>query len=102
MNPYPFVGLNHFTVPVAISVSSVERTQYGSGPKATRTAINRLLTMIPVDRPLDCDWHSGAVFDDLPLVLRSAYLRLGARPIRGKTKSPSLRPRSNFHRAATN
>jgi hypothetical protein len=23
MNPYPFVGLNHFTVPVAISVSNV-------------------------------------------------------------------------------
>jgi hypothetical protein len=40
MNPYPFVGLNHFTVPVAISVSNVDRAQYGSRPSATRTAID--------------------------------------------------------------
>jgi hypothetical protein len=39
MNPYPFVGLNHFTVPVAISVSNVDRAQYGSRPRTTRAAI---------------------------------------------------------------
>src|SRR5262249_38397448 len=32
MNPYPFVGLNHFTVPVAISVSNVDRDNTGSAP----------------------------------------------------------------------
>src|SRR6516225_8811150 len=41
INPYPFVGLNHFTVPVGISVSNVDRAQYGSRPSRTRTAINR-------------------------------------------------------------
>src|SRR5262249_7401446 len=39
MNPYPFVGLNHFTVPVAISVSNVGRAQYRWRPSTTRTAI---------------------------------------------------------------
>jgi len=39
MNPYPFVGLNHFTVPVAISVSNVDRAQYGLHPGTTRAAI---------------------------------------------------------------
>jgi hypothetical protein len=28
MNPYPFVGLNHFTVPEAISISVEDRAQY--------------------------------------------------------------------------
>jgi hypothetical protein len=39
MNPYPFVGLNHFTVPVAISVSNLDRARYGSRPSTTRAAI---------------------------------------------------------------
>ena len=39
MNPYPFVGLNHFTAPVAISVSNVDCAQYGSRLGATRAAI---------------------------------------------------------------
>jgi hypothetical protein len=30
MNPYPFVGLNHFTVPVGISVSNVDSVIIGS------------------------------------------------------------------------
>ena len=38
MNPYPFVELNHFTVPVAISVSKAD--QHSSRPSATRIAIN--------------------------------------------------------------
>jgi hypothetical protein len=29
MNPYPFVGLNHFTVPVAISVSKADQHNIG-------------------------------------------------------------------------
>jgi hypothetical protein len=28
MNPYPFVGLNHFTVPEAISISVEDGAQY--------------------------------------------------------------------------
>src|SRR5580658_3571202 len=41
MNPYPFVGLNHFTVPVAISASSVARARYRPRPGGTRIAINQ-------------------------------------------------------------
>jgi len=48
MNPYPFVGLNHFTVPVAISVSNVDRAQYGSRPGTTRAAIG-----LPAAAPTD-------------------------------------------------
>src|SRR6516162_2751661 len=38
MNPYPFVGLNHFTVPVAISASNISDLPYGGLPNATRAA----------------------------------------------------------------
>src|SRR5580700_11070352 len=40
MNPYPFVGLNHFTVPVATSASSVARARYRRRPNETRIAVN--------------------------------------------------------------
>src|ERR1700683_1324746 len=33
MNPYPFVGLNHFTVPVAICVSNVGGATIGGLPR---------------------------------------------------------------------
>src|ERR1700678_3558819 len=38
MNPYPFVGLNHFTVPVAISFSNADRARYRPGASTTRIA----------------------------------------------------------------
>src|SRR5208282_4944924 len=37
MKPYPLVALNHFTVPVAISVSNVDGAQYRQRPRTTRT-----------------------------------------------------------------
>jgi len=47
-NPYPFVGLNYFTVPVGISVPNVDRAQYGSRPSRTRTMLNRLILGAPI------------------------------------------------------
>jgi hypothetical protein len=43
MDPYPFVGLNNFTVPVAISTSSLECGRYGPRLCATRIALDLLI-----------------------------------------------------------
>jgi hypothetical protein len=45
MNPYPFVGLNHLTVPVAISVPNVERGHYLSRSSTTRTGMALLVAL---------------------------------------------------------
>src|SRR6516162_10243909 len=42
MNPYPLVGLNHFTVPVAISASNIGGVTYGGLPDTTRAAGSHL------------------------------------------------------------
>src|SRR5580704_4960637 len=38
INPYPFCELNHFTVPLAISVSNIDQARWKTGPTALTSA----------------------------------------------------------------
>jgi hypothetical protein len=63
MNPYPFVGLNHFTVPVAIPISNVDHAQYWRSPVATSLGIRCIERYLDIVA-LDVSFRSAAPVDE--------------------------------------